>query len=132
MKRAILIALLGAGCGEVNVAALTVPPPGKTAQLDAENQTLHLSRGVAFAFECTEWDNSYDGPCRNARVTATNPDVAPAYKSYVDSLAPTWDGGDVGPRSRAAFVIVGLAVGDAKVRVDTSDDYVTIDVTVIP
>jgi hypothetical protein len=127
-----MIALFAAGCGEVNVVALTVPPPGKTAQLDAEDQTLRLSRGVAFAFECTEWDDSYDGPCRNARVTATNPDVASAYKSYLDDLAPAWDGGDVGPRSRAAFVVVGLAVGDAKVRVDTSEDYVTIDVTVIP
>jgi hypothetical protein len=132
MKRALVVLAFAAGCGEVRVEAITVPPPGKTAQLDTEDQTLHLSRGVAFAFECTEWDNSYDGPCRNARVTATNPDVASAYKSYVDSLAPTWDGGDVGPRSRAAFVVVGLAVGDAKVRVDTSEDYLTIDVTVVP
>jgi hypothetical protein len=133
VKRAIVLVMLAAGCGEVRVEALTVPPPGKTAQLDAENQTLHLSRGVAFAFECTEWNgDGYSGPCRGGTATGTNPEVATVFKSYLDTLAPAYDGGDLGPRSRAAYVVVGLAVGEAKVRVDTPDDHITIDVTVIP
>lgn len=133
MKRAILLAALVTGCGEVRVEAITVPPPGKTAELDADNHRLHLSLGVAFAFECTEYNNDgYNGPCRRGEVSSSSADVASIFPSYLDSLAPAYDGADIGPRSRAAFVVVGLAAGDATVRVATADDDVAIDVTVLP
>ena len=131
MKRLILSALVVAGCGDVKVQALTVPPPGKVAELDAENLTLELSRGVAFAFECYE-NTSYNGPCRDSSVSAADAAIAQAFPSYLDELAPAWDGGDLGPRSRSAFVVVGLAAGKTKVELKTPEKDVSIAVTVLP
>jgi hypothetical protein len=132
MMRAILCACLFAGCGEVSVAALTPPPPGKIAQLDAENLKLELSHGVAFAFECTANDNGYSGPCRDATAATADASVASVFPSYLDTLAPAWDSGNAGPRSRTAFVVVGLGTGSTELVVETSDGDVTVDVTVTP
>ena len=131
MKRFILFAAL-AGCTDVYVEALTVPPPGKVAQLDAENLELEISRGIAFAFECNESNSDYTGPCRDSAATCDNEAIAEAFPSYLDSLAPSWGGGDLGPRSRSAFVVVGLTAGTTDLRLNTPEKDVVIHVTVLP
>ena len=131
MKQLIVLLALVAGCGDVQLAALTVPPPGKVAQLDAEKLTLSISRGVAFAFECTEYNN-YSGPCRDTTVSSADPAIATTFDSYLDELATAYDGGDLGPRSKSAFVVVGLAPGATKLTVATKEQDLTVDVTVLP
>lgn len=132
MSRVVMIAALAAGCGDVTVEALTVPPPGKVAQLDAENRVLELSAGVAFAFECTEANGGYSGPCRDSVASSENPDIAGVFPSYLDTLAPAYSRGDLGPRSRSAFVVVGLAAGTASLTVTTPTENVAITVHVVP
>ena len=131
MKRFILLAAL-AGCGDVYVQALTVPPPGKVAQLDAENLELEVSRGVAFAFECTESNSDYTGPCRDSTLSSDDAAIAQAFPSYLDSLAGAYGGGDLGPRSRSAFVVVGMTAGKTDLRLATPDKDLSIRVTVVP
>ena len=58
--------------------------------------------------------------------------VARVYASYLDSLAPAWDGGAAGPRGRTAFVVLGLGGGETAIRIETEDGSVTLDVTVAP
>jgi hypothetical protein len=132
MKRFLLCIVVVAGCDDVNVQALTVPPPGKVAQLDAKNLELELSRGVAFAFECNESNNDYTGPCRDSTLTSDDAAIAQAFPSYLDSLAIAYGGGDLGPRSRSAFVVVGLAAGKTDLRLATPDKDLSIRVTVVP
>lgn len=134
MKQLLLclaIASLATGCGDVYLEALTVPPPGKAATLDTENRTLELSRGIAFAFACTE-SGGYSGPCRDATITSTEPSIATAFSSYVDELDRAYDGGDLGPRNKSAFVIVGMTPGTTDVRITTEGEDVTISVSVVP
>lgn len=126
-----LCMFLAVGCGDVYLEALTVPPPGKVATLDADNHTLELSRGIAFAFSCTE-TGGYSGPCRDATITSSEPAIATAFASYLDELDRAYDGGDLGPRSKAAFVVVGMTPGTTDVRVTTEGDDVTVSVTVVP
>ncbi len=130
MKRALLLACLLAGCGEVTVTALTAPPPGKTAVLDGANNTLALSRGVAFAFECNANSNDYSGPCREAEASSADAAIASVYRSYTDSLAEAWDDKAAGPRARTAFVVVAFGAGTTELRITTADGDVTVDVTV--
>ncbi len=124
----ILLALVG--CGDITLTGLTAPPPGKTAVIDPDDKELAVSRGVAFAFECTANQNSYTGPCRDAVATSDDASVAPVFSSYLDTLAPAWESGDAGPRNRTAFVVVGLATGSTTIHVSTSDGDTDVDVSV--
>ena len=131
MNRALLCCLvLATGCGEVTLSALTVAPPGKTAHLDDQDDTLDLSRGIAIGFECTSSEDSYYGPCREGKVYVDNPDIAAAYTSFSDKLDPSYNGGAAGARAKAAFIVVGLQPGKTQLTVDTKDGNVTLDVTV--
>ena len=131
MNRALLIiALLAAGCGEVTLSAMTVAPPGKTAHLDDDDDTLDLSRGIAIGFECTASEGSYYGPCREAAIYVDNPDIAAAYTSFMDTVTESYNGGAAGARGRTALIVVGLLPGKTQVTVDTKDGNVTLDVTV--
>ena len=130
MKSFTLFAMLLAGCGDVYLAALTPPPPGKVATLDDEHDTLELSKGIAFAFECTSSEDSYQGPCRDATATAGDEGIINVFPGYVDTLVDTYDDGFAGPRSRTAFVVVALAAGETDLIVKTSDGDVTVEVTV--
>ena len=121
-----------AGCDPISVTALTVPPPGKTAQLDDESLELELSHGIALGFECTANTNDYYGPCRNPRAKMTDETIAAVFSSYLDSVADTWNDGAAGPRSRTAFVVVGLAPGKTTLKVTTTDGDVDVSVTIVP
>ena len=131
MKRCLAMLAVIAGCGEVDLAALTVPPPGKVATLDAKNYTLELSRGVAFAFECTENEGSYYGPCRGAELASSDAAIALTFPTYLDDVS-TGYAGEVGPRSRSAFVVVGLEEGRATLRLTTGHDPIGVAVTIVP
>ena len=135
MKRPLsALLVLASGCGEISLAALTVPPPGKTALMETKDDhlTLEMSRGIAFAFECTSSGNSYNGPCREATATSDDEGIAAVYPSYLDSLDQAWEDGNGNLRARTAFVVVGLADGGTTVRVSTSDGDVDVELTVTP
>jgi hypothetical protein len=127
----LLIALaLITGCGEVTVTGLTAPPPGKIALIDNEDRELAVSRGIAFAFECTATEGGYSGPCRDASASSSDDTIAAIFPSYLDTLADAYDNGTAGPRNRTAFVVVGLATGSTTLHVSTSDGDVDVDVDV--
>jgi hypothetical protein len=128
----LVIAVLGAGCDHISVTALTVPPPGKVADLDDESLDMKLSRGIAIGFECYTTMSSYYGPCRDATVKVKDESVAQAFASYLDSTAESHDGGPSGPRARTAFVVVGLEVGTTELEVSTSDADITVSVKIVP
>jgi hypothetical protein len=128
----LLLAAFVAGCDPIAVTALTVAPPGKVAQLDDESLELEVSRGIAIGFECTANTDGYLGPCRNARAKIKDTGVAVVYASYLDSLAESWDDGNAGPRSRTAFVVVGLAEGTTELQLITADADIDVSVTVVP
>ena len=134
MRNFILVAcLVGCslgGCGDVSLTALTPPPPGKIATLDDEHQTLEISRGIAFAFECLSTNDSYSGPCRDATAVAGDEGIVNVFPGYLDTLAQSWDDGASGPRSRTAFVVVALTAGVTDLVVTTSEGDVNLEVTV--
>ena len=65
-------------------------------------------------------------------ITSTEPSIATAFSSYVDELDRAYDGGDLGPRNKSAFVIVGMTPGTTDVRITTEGEDVTISVSVVP
>jgi len=130
MNRIIVLVCLAAGCGDVTLTGLTAPPPGKTALIDNDDRELAISRGVAFAFECTATEGGYSGPCRDASATSDDAATAAVFAGYLDTLAQAYDNGDAGPRNRTSFVVVGLATGSTSIHVSTSDGDVDVDVEV--
>lgn len=129
----VIIAALAAGCDRIEVSAITVAPPGKIADLDTASLEIKLSRGIALGFECLIHTTEYQGPCRNARATLDNEGVVLVYKSYLDELGETWEGGlDPSQRARSAFVVVGLEVGESDLSLVTADEDVSVHITVVP
>jgi len=51
LLHAVAVSALLAGCSP-NFQSITVPPPTKKAELDDEDRTIEVSKGVALAFEC--------------------------------------------------------------------------------
>lgn len=130
MRALLCAAVLATGCGEVTLSALTVAPPGKTAHLDDEDDTLDLSHGIAIGFECTASEGGYYGPCRDAKIYVDNPDIVAGYTSFMDTLDPSYNDGPAGARAKTAFVVVGLQPGTTQLTIDSKDGNVTLDVTV--
>jgi hypothetical protein len=130
MKRFVLLFAL-VGCNDITLEALTVAPPGKTAALDADNNVLDVSRGVAMAFECTASGNAYSGPCQDAEITVDDPAIASVYPSYSDALTERYSGIQ-GPQARTVFVVVGLQEGKTALRVTTEHASADVAVTVEP
>jgi len=128
--RLFAVLTLVAGCGEVTLSAISVAPPGKTAVLDAGDHDLTLSRGTAFAFDCTANEGGYYGPCRDATARIDDESVGSVYASYLDSLAPVYQEGGAGQSGRTAFVVVGLQAGQTEIHVETSDGDAMIDLRV--
>lgn len=123
MKRAICLALLAllTGCTEAYFEAVTVPPPNRVAELDAEEASARVSVGVALAFECTYGT----APCADARISSDDGGVASVFPAYVDLLSDTIvdsDGQRVGKKSRTVFVLLGVREGSTKVKVEYDAD----------
>lgn len=128
----ILLSVVLAGCETLTLSAVTVPPPGKTAHLDDEDDTIDISRGVALGFDCVANEDGYSGPCREPTVSVTDDTVASIYNSYTDSLEESYNYGHAGARGRTMFVVVGLREGKTEVFINTKDGGISLDVTVKP
>lgn len=133
MKLAIAFLLaLTTGCDPISVTALTVAPPGKTADLDDVSLELDVSKGIALGFECLANTNDYDGPCRNPRAKIDDENIAVVFSSYLDTLVESYEDGASGPRARTAFVVVGLQPGKTNLELITADGDIDVSVTVLP
>ena len=104
-----LLATMTAGCNN-RYEALTAPPPGLTASLDDENNSIRLSRGVSLGFEC---QTSGGDPC-NQGVASNDSAIALVFPAALDGVG----GPDFmhGPQPRTAFVVVGIAEGQTSVQ----------------
>lgn len=136
-----LLVHIGGGCAETTVTFLTQAPPGRTASVDVESETLTLTRGLAVAFDCVEWTESYAGPCRDMTVSFNDDAIGESLPAHLDALAgqtafSRQQGFDdaqtvAGPTDRQGGVVLALAEGTTTMTVNTSGAPVvmTLDVT---
>ena len=105
------LALLSVSC--TRYTSLTVPPPGRVADLHGNDERLEISSGVAFAFECrTQWG----GRC-SRQVSVTDPKIAEVHPAYLDDL-DWYRGGQFIPSS---YVVVGVSPGETTLTVEGED-----------
>lgn len=116
------LALGAAGC-EPSLSALSTPPPGREAELDTDADVIRISEGVALAIEC----RGQGGPCEGLSVESDDASVADARAVYRDELAYSTSG----PRSAAAFVVVGRRAGQARLSVSSQEGTRSLEVEVI-
>jgi hypothetical protein len=134
----------GAGCAETTVTFLTQAPPGRTATVDVETETLTLTRGLAVAFECVEWTEGYAGPCRDMSVSFGDDTIGEHVRAHLDALAGQtahsrqqgFDDAQTvgGPTDRQGGVVLALAEGTTALTIGTAGAPVamTLDVTAPP
>ena len=109
LLHALAVSALLAGCSP-NFQSITVPPPTKKAELDDEDRTIEISKGVALAFECT----NQGVPCASASAKVDDAKIATVMSSYVDVLSPALPGDSgrtKGAKPRTVFVVLGVAAG---------------------
>jgi hypothetical protein len=130
-RMGLLVAALSvAGCGPF-FNAVSAPPVGRTAQLDARNDTIEISAGVALAFECR---GSVGDPCVGASATTDDPAIARVLPAYLDRTSGRGDwygGGYHGPAPRSVFVVYGVAPGKTSLRVRSERGNQELPVTVL-
>ena len=129
------------GCAETTVTFLTQAPPGRTATVDVETETLTLTRGLAVAFECVEWTEGYSGPCRDMDVALGDAALVEHVPAHLDALAGqtafsrSAGFGDEqtvgGHRDRQGGVLLALAEGETTVAIATAGADVVTTVTVL-
>ena len=129
---ALLVCVLGAsGCGPF-LSAQSLPPPGRTAAFDADDDHLTLSQGVAIVLSCY-----HGGPCRDVVVSTADASIADVKSASIGANAlAAGAAGAAEPRystaTTAGFVVVGKHPGTTKVKVKTSKGTKTIRVDVVP
>jgi predicted small lipoprotein YifL len=119
-----------AGCGP-NFEPLTVPPPTKTAELDDEERTIEVSRGVAIAFECLDQGQ----PCESPAAETDDGAIATVMPAYVDALSPAMAGSQgrtAGAKPRSVFVVLGLSEGTTTIKITSDDGDAEFEVKVVP
>lgn len=125
-----------AGCAETTVTFLTQAPPGRSAVVDVETETLTVTRGLAVAFECVEWTEAYSGPCRDMSVALGDDGVAEHAPAHLDALSGQtvssrsrgFDDDQTlgGPADRQGGVLLARAEGTTTLTVSTAGaDLVT-------
>lgn len=114
-----------AGCGDVQLSAVTAPPPGAVAELDDDCRTVRLSRGVALAIECV---HTLDGPCGELAPRSSDEAVVRGLPGYSDALVPWYPRDD---RQRSVFVVVGGEPGSAELSLATAVGDVVLEVEVV-
>ncbi len=106
LKSVVMVGVLAAlgACTNTSITVLTQAPPGRTAALDVENRTLTVTRGLAVVLECSEYDDSYSGPCRALDVDVSGDDSVDVFGVHLDSLAGQTvnDTSDFGEQSLSA------------------------------
>jgi hypothetical protein len=124
-----LVLALTPACGPWLYAAST-PPPGTIARLNTKAEAAVITEGAVLAFECRK-----SHPCRSAKATSDNPDVADVLPAALARLDPVFAGGmslQPGMEPAAAFVLIARAPGKTTVRVRSSTGDVDLAVTVLP
>lgn len=139
-----LLVHIAGGCAETTVTFLTQAPPGRTASVDVETETLTLTRGLAVAFECVEWTESFAGPCRDMSVSFGDDAIGENIPAHLDALGgqtafSRQDGLDDaqtvgGPTDRQGGVVLALAEGTTTITVNPigAPVVMTLDVVAPP
>lgn len=142
LPAAALLASLAAlsACAETTVTILTQAPPGRTAAVDIEAETLTLSQGLAVAFECVEWTEAYAGPCRDLGVRLGDDDLAEVLPVHLDAFASnrvsttsgtlTTSSTIAGPSDRQGAVLAAIAAGSTRIDVVTAGAPVSLTLIV--
>lgn len=127
----VLAALTASGCTP-SLYAVTPAPPTRVAELRTEvpvfSKNKHhakLSVGVALGFNCV-----HGRPCTDMRTTIANPGIVKILPAHLAGLERDAFTRDSTPHS--TLVMVGLAPGKTKVRLDTKQGNTIIHVTVLP
>lgn len=126
LKPLLLLSALTLGACELGLAAITPAPPGTTASLDPDDQSIEITRGVALGIDCRDGGHE----CESLAVEVDDPGVAEAYVSFdseIDELEYRYDV----YQPRTSLVLVGRAAGETTLRVFASGDSVAYDVTVV-
>ena len=112
------------------LTAESLPPPGRTARLDAitgfwgvRGYRLELSQGVAIAVSCTA-----SGPCEQLTASSDDPAIAEARPAALNVLRPT--GYSFNQQPAAAIVVVGKQPGRTTVRLHSAAGDRKIQITV--
>lgn len=110
------------GCNNTRITVLTQALAGRTATLDVETSVLRVTRGLAVALECTEYDETYSGPCRDLDVSLDGDDVADVFDVHLDSFGQNvYDTSASGeeslfaPATRSGVLLAARAAGEATV-----------------
>jgi hypothetical protein len=119
-------ALLTLGACDLQLAAMTPAPPGTTASLDSDDQSIELTRGVALGIDCR--DGGLE--CESMAVEIDDPSVASAYLSFdseIDRFEYSYD-----PyQPRTSLVLVGRTAGSTALHVFAEGGSVTYEVAVV-
>jgi len=126
------VALTGA-CNPT-LTAQSLPPPGRSARMDAVTgfwgntrwYRLELTEGVAFALTC-----EHGGPCEQLVATSDNAAIAEVRPAALSKL----EADPMGRQNQApasAVVIVGKQPGTTIVRLRTKDGGRDVRVTIVP
>lgn len=124
------------GCSRTTITVLTEPPPGREASLDVESGELRVSRGLAVVLECTEYDDTYSGPCRELDVDLSGDDVASTFDVNLDAFGSSvgnvdGDTGLAAPAQRKGVLVAATAAGETEITLTASDAPVTLTLTVL-
>ena len=112
-------ACFSTGCEEATFDAITVPPPSRIAELNDDDRTIELSKGVALAFDCTF---SYAEACGDASIASSDANIAAGFLGYSGELQSVYDYGQdrgSGDQSYTRFVVVGYEVGTSTLSIRT-------------
>jgi hypothetical protein len=122
-RPALLLAAASLAACAPDLEALTTAPPGATAELDADDEEIRLTRGAALGVACTDGGNL----CGNMVVTVADPTIADARVAFRDLLELDWNDG---AQAATSFIIFGKRTGETRVTVDSSEGAVSYDVVV--
>jgi len=110
------------------LSSQSLPPPGRTARLDAVDgfwQTkyyrLELTEGVAFALTCER-----GGPCEKLVAKSDDPAIADVRPASLGMLEPSGN-----KMASSALVIVGKQPGETWVRLRSKDGNRDVKVTIV-
>jgi len=134
----VVVAVASSACSRTTITVLTSPPPARRADLDVERESLVISRGVAVALECTEYDgNGYYGPCRDFVANGFDGSIVDVFEAHLDVIGGTnvvsADGEEavVAPVRRAGVILGATTAGTTTVTFASGSGTIDLDVEVV-
>ncbi len=120
-------ALTLGGCAP-RLTAVSTPPPTRDAEHVRDpfsDDVVHLSRGVALAFDC--YEGFFPEVCQQAVAKVDDPKIAQVYRAHLEREKSPY-GPPTSSLGRTGFVLVGVTPGKTAMRVHSSqgDSDVTI------